>query len=381
MRRTKSLKLITLILCVSIAAISSQGQVPKFSGFAIRVSVGSDKYRLRPILGDGTSGLMTVPLSEKSATGDGQQPSTLTISAQRTGEQWDVRAWLGLKTGGDLSVARSKLQTGEVLNLARLAEFGLTGWQVSIVRIEAVPAVQPEIVDRTSSISLVSIEADVVPGPYLVTLRNNSNKPVQGVELRNYKGKKLLSYFPPEGSINRPLIEPGGTYVAMLETAADYDLVGPDLYRPHQSDLIEISSVVFVDGSFEGQLYNASVVVARQIGSNAGLDAFIRAIESALTGTSDSRTVAGFKQAIIQTDIEVGSSIEQLSHRFPTLRRDEIVNLTSVIRRGFSEARVYVLSDLSEFERTTIDGSSFETWLVREKAKLEQWRRKQNLAS
>jgi hypothetical protein len=383
MRLTNFLKVLSLPLCIWIAATTTQGQAQKFSGYGVRLSFGSDQFKLLPIIGDGINQLMTVSsLMTNPANSSGREAATLTISAHRMGAQWDVRAYLGLKASGEPPMVASKLRTGDVLSLAKFTEFGLRPCQISIVRIEAVPAVQPETSNRTSSLSFVSIQADVVPGPYHITLMNNSNKPVQGLELRNYKGTRLLSYFPPEGSIDRPLIEPRGTYVATVETAAGYDLVEPDLYRPHQSDLIEISSVVFVDGSFEGQPYNASVVVASQIGGNAELDIVISAIDGILQRTPGTVTPTDFNNLVTSIEIEVGPCLEQLSNRFPALKRDEILKLTSVIQRGMSDVRGYVLRDLRELEQTgSKDGTSFSAWLIKEKAKLQQRRRTRTLAS
>jgi hypothetical protein len=85
---------------------------------------------------------------------------------------------------------------------------------------------------------------------------------VLALELNTYSGEQMLFLRWPQGTWEHPLIEPGGTHEEDLWSAgAASDSYG---YVPEQSTSIEVNTVVFTDGTYEGKPYLAAVTKARR---------------------------------------------------------------------------------------------------------------------
>jgi hypothetical protein len=224
-----------------------------------------------------------------------------------------------------------------------------------------------------------SIKTTIVPAPFRFVLKNNSNKPVQALEINTYKGtnRRLLGWR--EGTGDHPLIEPGGTYQGMMPIEAAYRPVAADEYQPSQTDRLEIATVVFTDGSYEGNPHLANMLEGKGIGVRIQLDRVLPLIAKALdsTGTDAGQILAMFREAAWALDVSAPpSDTAELRNRHHTLDENALKELDGSIGWGLAAVRSRTLDDLEKLttELGPNPAASFRDWLTNEREKYEKWR-------
>lgn len=371
-----------LLLAFSSGSVGvfSQTQEKEFSGYAVRFQERDDLASFYPILGSGTSvGFTVSPLMTRDSQYS-TQVSMINLSAKRQGDEWDLSVTVTLpKHGGIRVMAVGRLKEGEKLKVDKFSEYDLLPSEVSIVKIDPVPALVPQIVNLTTTIEVLRVQSSIVPVPCRIELKNNSNKAVQFLEISNYKGKRRLSQAWLEGGWDRRLIETGATYKIDLPTAWDYKRVAVDEYRPDQADIIEIATVVFADGTFEGDAHVAGKIGATTIGRRVQLDRLLSLINSALEShdPETAHALANLKQAVSNLDGGVDPSYsEELRKRFSMLDEKTLKELDSWIQSGLEDIRSSVLSDIATFEKEPArnENNSFQAWLAKENEKYKTGR-------
>lgn len=355
--------------------VFSQTREEEFSGYAVRFQIRDELALFHPIMGLGTATLFTAPLlmSREDPPHYSKMVSTISVTAQRHGNEWDVNVSLALTKGGTRQMASGRLREGEKLRID-FSDYDLRPSEVSIAKIDPVPAVAPRIVNLTSSIEVANVKTSIVPVSYRILLKNASDKPIQGLELNTYQGASRACLFPPEGSWDRPLMEAGASRKFELPTATLYEKLGPNEYRPAQSDRIEIATVVFTDGTFEGNPYMAGIIGGKNIGRRVQLDRVLFVISEALYSNA---SLANFKEAIsnLETRVEPPYSLE-LRNRVPMLDEATLKGLDSSIRLGLEEIRSHMLGEVANFEKELAknQNTSFQTWLIKENEKFKTGR-------
>jgi hypothetical protein len=166
---------------------------------------------------------------------------------------------------GQQDVATYLVREGEKVTVKKMEQFGVRPFEVAVVRVNAAAAAQPEVRNRTESIVVTKVEATLIPTPYRISLRNLSHKSVLALELNTYSGEQMLFLKWPQGTWEHPLIEPGGTHEEDLWSAGRGQATSYG-YVPEQSTSIEVSTVVFTDGTYEGKPYLAAVTKAQTVG-------------------------------------------------------------------------------------------------------------------
>ena len=225
----------------------------------------------------------TLPPSEivKRADKDSEQVSEVYISAYSEGNAWKVRVSVvkgEFYDKGRQDVATYLVSEGEKVTVKEMEQFGVRPFDVAVVRVNDAGAFQPEVRNRTESIVVTKVEATVIPTPYRISLRNLSPKSVLALELNTYSGEQMLALKWPQGTWEHPLIEPGGTHVEDLWSAGRGQTTSYG-YVPEQSTSIEVSSVVFTDGTYEGKPYLAAVIKAQSAGSKTQLKRVLRLLQ------------------------------------------------------------------------------------------------------
>src|SRR6185295_6366195 len=160
-----------------------------------------------------------------------------------------------------------------------------------------------------------------VPAPYFISLKNISPKPVAALEVTLYggNGAKLLTAYP-EGHWGNPLVEPDGTFRLSMHTSTVYKPVAVNEYRPAQSRTIEITCVVFTDGTFEGKPGYAEWMASQRIGNRIQLDRTLRLIADVLESAelNTAQAPVDFRLAVLALSGDADKSYtEEIRSRFP----------------------------------------------------------------
>lgn len=372
------------ILLLSLALLPAlvAGQTPradeKFSGYAIRFHLRGDLNSFYPIPASGISVGITASGVQSPDPSAHTEVSMLYFSAERRDDQWDVSVSVTLSKGERQILAGKRVKPGERIRLEKFKEYHLLPGDVSIVKIDPVMPIEPEIINLTSAIEVAAVKATVIPMSFHLVLKNNSGQPVQALEVNSYKGENWGSLIWPEGSFDRFLIPPGETHAFDVKSDAGYRLVAPDEYEPVQTDKIEIATVVFLDGSYEGKPHLAGLMAANSIGAAAQLDRVLPLIAAALDShdTRKAELLANLKAAVQALSLTIEPAFtEKLRVQFPMMNQNELKGVNESIGRGLAKVKNWILSDINKFINESKDPSdSVQAWLTEEQQKFARWR-------
>ena len=188
--------------------------------------------------------------------------------------------------------------------------------------------------NKTESIEVVNVEVTTVPSPYRILLRNLSHKGVLALEVNTYSGDWMSPGKWPQGTWDRPLIGASGTYEEEMPSAGRGQTT-PDGYVPEQSTGIEISTVVFEDGTYEGKPYLAATINAKMAGNKTQSARVIPILQTAQDSADDAgaSVLTRLKEATsLLSDDADPARLKESRNRFPTLSEGERENLVNFMK-------------------------------------------------
>jgi len=366
-----------------IIAFQNRETLP-VSGFAIQITrQGGHSFHLLLAKAESKNqGSFTLPPGEivKRADKDSEQVSEVLITASFEGNAWKIKVSVvkgEFYDKGQQDLATYLVREGEKVTVKEMEQFGVRPFDVAVVRVNDAAASQPEVRNRTESIVVTKVEATLVPTPYRISLRNLSHKSVLALELNTYSGEQMLFLKWPQGTWEHPLIEPGGTHEEDLWSAGRGQATSYG-YVPEQSTSIEVSTVVFTDGTYEGEPYLAAVTKAQTVGSKTQLRRVLQLPQSVKESTAgfDENPLTGLKKSVslLSEDFEP-NQLKELQAEFPTL--DEVLckNLANFMRAGLHSVKAMLLKEIETFEKKDQPQSSIliNEWISKTQEKYERW--------
>jgi hypothetical protein len=338
-----------------------------------------------PINGPANRGSLLYALgrSDKYLPDSSGQPilSKIAVHAEQIGDLWSLTVMIGageFYDAGDRQLAVFKLRTNERAEVSEAARLGLFAFRVAVVKVLQQDASKPRVdTFKTPSISVDKLEANLLPEPYRLFLKNNSDRDVLAIQYNTYRGGQFLHLKWLELPHPLPLIKAGAIY--RFEVLSEDRTCGDeDGYRPLQSNRIEIASVVFVDGSYEGDSGLAALIRGRALGNKRNLDR-VMAVLSSIDGNGES-----IPDLLIYHLRSLSAGMDEVAEPFlaETLRNSlppegnySMSGLTNFIRSGQHEIKTSLLWDAQMLERLikTQDAEALKTWCTRTLAKYTQW--------
>jgi hypothetical protein len=379
-----TISVLIALYAVTLTIQAVQHREQQLSGFAIQITYQSGKstYFLmsgRELKRDGS---FTIPPGEiiKHADKDSEQVSEVYVAASAEGDAWKLKVWVVKGEFGDKGrqdVATFLVRENEKVTVTEMGLFGIKAFDVSVVRVNESAAVQPRLRNRTESIAVTNVEVTTVPSPYRIFLRNLSHKNVLALELNTYNGEQMLLLKWPQGTWDHPLIEPGGTYEEEMPSTGRGQTT-PDGYTPEQSTSIEISTVVFADGTYEGKPYLAAGTKAQMMGSRRQLRRVLPLIQTALVSmdSGDGNVLTKLKEAVsLLSEDSDPSQLNDLQGQFSTLDDGMRKNLVNFERAGLHNVKANLLKEIGAFGKADepTSGSSAREWIVKTHERYERW--------
>ena len=158
------------------------------------------------------------------------------------------------------------------LTIVDLTKFGVIPFEVSLVRAPATVANLPSIINKSRSLQ-VSVAPDSASLPtFQLKLINDSAKAVRAFTYETTAdGRQRFLAMPHqrEGGI---LIAPGGTYEEKVRITLDATTTSTGEVPAAVTNLtVQITSVVFADGTYEGDIYQAARYKAMMLGERTQL--------------------------------------------------------------------------------------------------------------
>ena len=289
-----------------------------------------------------------------------------------------ISVLLGKLHEQEKSVAEYSLRQGEKVRVLELAQFGVEPFELALVRVASASADLPQVVSKALAIELVTIQANLSTLPsYRLVLRNVSVKNVRAIMVRTVQNRSIkLSGFE-GGKEGAPLIPAGGT--AEINHPADTRATAtPGGYKPltPENQIIEISTAIFDDGSFEGEEYEAIIYRALLKGQKAQLIRVVALFQEASeNGQPDPANLfESLRNGVAQLKTDADPvALQELLNDFPAFTKK--AELKDAIEFQMLYLRKNVLDDIGQFQvrYSPLDSNSFQAWLVASKRRYADW--------
>lgn len=238
---------------------------------------------------------------------------------------------------------------GATITFSETERFGFEPLVLKIVRYEPEPLPQssakllPEVINELKSIAVLDLQSDEPAShSYSLTLQNVGAKSIVAFTL----GFKQSHTESTEGG-TKPILLPGATLKTFI---GGFEGSMPETTRP----TIVITTVLFDDGAYEGDMVTAAELAARSKGREIQSARCLRLLDR-LTAQSTEETIKAIPEiraAVEQLRIDVDATIvEQLQSQFPLLPKTNDKSwLADKVMDGLKHGRIMTIYGLNDLE-------------------------------
>jgi hypothetical protein len=387
--RLKTL-LAILLLCLSVIAQQRQDKAVK-QELAVEVSHGDDgpwRWEIPAFNGGGGEGGNFRHI-ESWKPSSGEAPvASIVFKIGRDADIVIVDLSVRLENEKVVAVGTYRLRESETVRTEELTKFGVEPLVLKIVKAkpgfkDPFPAILPQLENKTKAIEVVSFYQDAPPSDsFRLTLKNVSTRKIMALDLfmpspDGNGGSGDQSH----GAPGHPLMLPGDVSVQFIGVGRGGRMTAegyvPDVQL--QRTLI-IRTVVFDDGTYDGEVGPAAEMEARRRGQDLQRKRIIPLLQSAMdTEDKDAlTTVNDLKEQAYGLGRTADTSVvEELIARYPSLNEKSRVRVTQDVETGLRDGKLEFLRYIKEFEDTPKQGpehANFQAWLKKTKANYENLR-------
>ena len=277
-------------------------------------------------------------------------------------------------------VAVYTLREGQKASVRELTQFGVEPIQVALIRVPPDNAEIPQVISKAKSIELVTVQANLSTLPsHRVVLRNLSEKNVAALMVRVAQGGRTRISGMRMGKDGAPLIAPGGVSEITVRLATRATET-PGGYKPitPENQIIEISTAVFEDGSFEGDIEYAVIYRTVTTGEKLQLKRVVALFQAAAVDDVPDplRALESLENKLAGLGIEADAfAVQEVMKPFSALPEASRRELKSKIEVEMNDFRKSVLEDVAKFRlgNPNLDATAFRAWLVASKQRYEAW--------
>jgi hypothetical protein len=308
----------------------------------------------------------------------------MAVQVQTRLEEGKVKVWVSVLHGQQAieqeeAVTALELAEGDKVEVKDLTRFGVEPIEIKVVKAPRRAAVLPQVVNKTQTMMMTDMAPNDTTLPsYHIELQNYSNKDVAALRVEIQVGGKQEIIMAPQGTENRPLVPVGMRL--NLPVNASYQ-VRPS-YGDHPPDFTQnhdcvIRTVIFSDGSFEGDPEPAADFRAAVVGRKIQLRRVVAQLQEALdfAGGADvalRRLRSGFSDLNVNVE---ESEAQALLAEFPDLPDKSKAGLISRAKSSLGFIKKTVIEELITFEKEqpAPDRATFQSWLQARKEKYAGW--------
>jgi hypothetical protein len=238
----------------------------------------------------------------------------VTVSVLRGEKFLDVEDIVGTYT----------VRENEGIAIDSLRDFGVEPFKLKLIRVAPQTPEVPTVLNKTRSLEVVGIEPIVATLPrYKLTLHNLSEKNVSAIRINTMRAGNLSLSGMPQGEEGKPLVEAGSfkELNEMMVTRAETTAAGYSPAAPRGQQIV-LATLVFEDGSYEGDPEPAATYRGHTIGNRAELKRIVGLLEDALASSSSIEKVrtqlSNLSYDFDQSDMAV------LASAFPEIDRNKL---------------------------------------------------------
>jgi hypothetical protein len=285
---------------------------------------------------------------------------SITVSLLRGKEVWDVE-----QPVGTYLVAEN-----EKLSVDALKAFGLEPFGIRVIRMPPQTSEVPSIVNNTKSVEVTGIEPLVSTFPsYKIGLHNLSDKNISAIRVYiMIDGRRSVSWMP-QGKEAAPLIKAGGSneVIQSLSTKAQA-VPGGYMPTPPGAQQILIASLVFEDGTYEGEENSAATHRAFAVGYKTGLKRVLPVLETALATSVSPESFRAQINAI--SYLAQDPDVAALKANYPGM---DPLELKSAIQVAIQNLKKDSFDQLANFQQADGGAGNFKNWLTGLRDRYSSW--------
>ena len=277
-----------------------------------------------------------------------------------------VSVLLGSAFGEEVRIADLLITPESRIVVDGLRKFGIEPITLSMATVAPLTPYFPTVVSVTPLIEIANVELLSAPYPgYRITLRNLSSKGASNAHVQSYRGEEKALSALRRDETGRPMMTPGGTYTFDLNlTSGNAGTIATlGTWSPKPLDVIEIDSVRWEDGSYDGTPPYPQVDAA--IERDAGRRVQLRRIIDLFRQTLNAAGSGNERLAALRASIDALPAAEpdQLAGAQEAMRATRVAALEDIKR--FEHDRVQVESPKAVTEWLTYTLKRYEAWLKR----------------
>jgi len=294
-----------------------------------------------------------------------------------------VRVWVSVFLGEihtqEKAVTSYILTYGEKVTVRELTDFGVVPFEIKVVGLPPMIGEAPKFVSKARAIELVVMEPIFSTLPsYKLVVRNLSAKPVSALHVQTLQDGRMRNSLMPQSKEGEPIIAPGATYEfnARLATRATPTADGySPVILPDQ--VIEISSAVFDDGSYEGESETPISFAAVSKGRKVMLEKVLGLLNKfqSANDSAPATSLDGLKSGLVALKLEAdAAAVAEVDNKLTGLGADQS-RLKTLIEIGMKGVRDQVLNDITQFQLRYryADPKPIHDWLSASKERYEAW--------
>ena len=212
----------------------------------------------------------------------------------------------------------------EQIRIDSLRDFGVEPFKLKLIRVAPQTPEVPTVLNKTRSLEVVGIEPVVATLPrYKLTLHNLSEKNVSAIRINTMRAGNLSLSGMPQGEEGKPLVEAGSfkELNEMMVTRAETTAAGYSPAAPRGQQIV-LATLVFEDGSYEGDPEPAATYRGHTIGNRAELKRIVGLLEDALASSSSIEKVRT-QLSKLSYDFDQ-SDMAVLASAFPEIDRNKL---------------------------------------------------------
>ena len=270
--------------------------------------------------------------------------TTLDVKHETNGE--DVVLTVSLSYGGPgrytVPVGTVRLSPDAPVEVSALRAYGVAPIRVSLVPIHAPAAYAPSAVSVSGQLFVRAEPVGANTAAYRVIVANNGSVPLMWLQYKAYRGDRLAFLGRPRGKRNLPLVQPGAEYSFEITASSGGEAPAAAAVGWQPIDRIEVTSLMWQDGTVEGDSQPATEQRRVDHRKAAQIVALLQIVRSA-----SSRPLASTRQQVataMDADLEARRA------------RDAVVaELDRFLGAGTSpeapEVRAWVARTVDDFEQ------------------------------
>lgn len=259
------------------------------------------------------------------------------------------------------TVAKYSVRENERITIKELANFGVVPFEIAIVRVAPSVAVLPSIVNKTNSIQVTSTEPNFSTLPsYKIKFLNTSAKAVSALTTEVMVNGQVRISGMPQGKKGMPLMEPGATFELVMNSPLEFKQPVNGEVPPAQTNQeFVISSVIFEDGTYEGDTIKAARFHAYALGRKVQLKRIIALLQKTIENTTQLPDLDKLDKQIEGLGKEIDNeSFIMLTNNFPSLTEKEKILLRSAVESPLSSIKFDTRKELNDFRNSNSNANA-----------------------